>query len=65
MKFISGKENVNNNHIFIKNMKKLKISLLRFDDVYQEKKRIPLRDKIYVSNLYVYTRNYFLYYKIR
>jgi len=56
MKFISGKENVDNNHIFIKNMKKLKIPLLRFDDLYQEEKRIPLRDKMYVSNLCVYKK---------
>jgi len=50
MTFISGKENVKN-HIFIKNIKKLKIPLLRFDDVYQERKRILLRNKMYVSNL--------------
>lgn len=49
---ISGKGKVNNNYISVKNMKKVKISLSRLDDTLQKRRRIPLRDKTYVSNLY-------------
>ncbi|XP_011859288.1 PREDICTED: uncharacterized protein LOC105556787 [Vollenhovia emeryi] len=45
------KEGVNN-HVSIKNMKEVKISLSRLDDTtLQKKKRIPLKDKMYASNL--------------
>jgi len=45
---ISEKEKVNSDYISNKSMKKVKISLSRFDDTLQKRRRIPLRDKTYV-----------------